>query len=762
MKKIIETIKSIIPIDNKLVSNLYSISEKSLWVILILNILITYFLLPLVGSILYIWSGLFLLLILYRFIMIYRFKNHKYIFSFNVWYINFVVSALATALFIAVLPLFLLQYPEDILPQLLIIMFVVGYTSGSHTALASDIRIAVAYVLVLTLPLIASLLSYSSDLYNILSLFIFIHMLALILILWVTYKQQNKMLLQEKKITKVMQKLDNKKSLLNHFIKESPLSIFVCDIDLNIVDVNKTLVTLINRKKKQLIGINIKRLPNKPFVQAIKKAMREGSSQYSGEYHSEDGVHLWIESIFIARYNAKKEPIGVMALIDDKTKEHNAIKKLKYISTHDKLTHLLNRRGFLKAMSKQMQIGEKDRSYSILFYLDLNQFKVINDTSGHTIGDQVLTEVATRLDNLGLEQSIISRFGGDEFVLLVPNTALSNHKALEISKHYSEAIQNIFLKPFIIEKMHFHISTSMGIIVFQANETNMENIIRHADLTMYRAKKTKTHISYYDSSLDEKQKELFALQHDLSYAIEHKEFRLYFQPIVNMSNNTIASSELLIRWEHPDKGLLLPDVFIPLAIKAGLLSKITWWLIDEVCQQIVTWKKAKQWKLNYISVNINATHLMEQDFVTSLLSMLNSYAIETSEIVLEITERSLIDNFAQTQEVISKLKSEGILCAIDDFGVGYSSLSYLHKLPCSILKIDRSFVESIKDNNKEVILLSAIINIGKEFGYKMAIEGIEREEQKDLLTHINGTLLGQGYMYSKPLDIDTFTQKFLS
>jgi len=352
--------------------------------------------------------------------------------------------------------------------------------------------------------------------------------------------------------------------------------------------------------------------------------------------------------------------------------------------------------------------------------------------------------------------------GGDEFILVTPYVSKDIEVANEKAKGFSSLIQDVFLKPIVVKDIPLHLQASIGILVIEPNEMNIEEIIRHADLTMYQAKRESSRVAYYDSSLDKKQKELFMLQNNLAYATKNNQLKLFFQPIVSMKDESLYAAEVLIRWEHPSKGLLLPTEFISLAVKAGILSKITWWIIDQVYSQIARWKHDGQWKLNYVSINVNATQLLEQDFAKVFLRKLHVYGLETHDVVLEITERSLIDNFDNTQNVINELKEGGVRCAVDDFGTGYSSLSYLKKLSFDILKIDRLFIKDIEEHANEVVLVNTILDIGRQFNYTMVIEGIENEGQKNILLELDDNLYYQGYLFSKPINAEDFTKKFLN
>jgi diguanylate cyclase (GGDEF)-like protein len=381
---------------------------------------------------------------------------------------------------------------------------------------------------------------------------------------------------------------------------------------------------------------------------------------------------------------------------------------------------------------------------------------------GHAIGDEVLLAVSKRLIKFLEDECMISRLGGDEFIIMVPHVSEDREITDNKAQVLSQEILNVFLNPFIIKEMHLHIKSSIGIVLIEPCYTNTEEIIRHADLSMYQAKIAHNHISYYDSSLDKQQKELFLLQHDLAYAIKKNQFDLFYQPIVTIKENALCSAEALIRWKHVTRGLMSPEEFIPLAIKAGLLPQITWWVVDSVCKQISQWKKDDQWKLEYVSINVSAQQLVENNFPKVFFEKLDEYGLKTNDIMIEITEQSLIDNFEQAQYVINILRSKGVRCAIDDFGIGYSSLSYLKKLSFHTLKIDKEFVRDIESRPKEQHLMSTILNIGRQFNYNIVIEGIENEEQKSFLLELDDKLRYQGYHFSKPLHAEDFKQQFLN
>jgi diguanylate cyclase (GGDEF)-like protein/PAS domain S-box-containing protein len=638
----------------------------------------------------------------------------------------------------------------DFYHQLLIITIVLGLSSGASTAFSAEYRLAIVYLIVLIFPLIGTLVFTNIYENYILSLALLLYFISEISMIIRIYKKEVD-----------FRALRSEQDILNHLFKEAPLAIFMYNFDLKIIECNEQFSTLFGQDRATMVGLDLHHLSDKTAIMYLTKALHENALTYKGSYTSMSGTVFWIEAKIFSYKNQSNKSMGSIVLIEDKTNEHEIQEELKYFASHDELTGLLNRRGLRNQMQDIFSHEKHEKYYSLLCYIDLNQFKGINDSLGHSIGDDILLIVSRRLRQVLEENVYLSRLGGDEFVVIVPYISKELDITKETTKIYINKITAIFDKPFIIKDLYLHIKASIGVVIIEPNYRNIEEIIRHADITMYHAKNTKLNLSYYDESFDKKQKELFKLQHDLAYAVENKELNLFYQPVVKIKNEKVYSAEALIRWNHPQKGVLAPDIFIALAIKAGILSKITWWVLHEVCRHIKEWKDIGIWNLEYISINVNAQQLIENNFADEFLRILKLYNLNASDIVVEITERSLIDNFDSTQDVINNLRKSGVRCAIDDFGIGYSSLSYLKKLSFYTLKIDREFVKEIETNPKELLLVSTILDIGKQFNYNIVIEGIEDKKQKDLLLGLDEDLSYQGYYFSKPLHADKFREKFL-
>jgi diguanylate cyclase (GGDEF)-like protein len=750
MFKIFPKLKKQQKIDDSLVKKLYGLSVISLPVLLIFSFLVTLALYPMLKISIIIWFCVLAILIIYRLYSAYIFRKNPESYSTKYLYRYFVILALITGLVFSSLGFIFINNVGDYY-KIFILSALVGVSLGATSSLASDVRLNIVYISIMLVPLFITLVfSIDMPIHWILAISILLYYLAQINSIYKMFTQSEE-----------LNKLESKQGILHTLFIDAPIGMFTFDENYTILSANKELGKVFHNDIKNIIGMNLMKLPDSRSKDMFTKALEVGSSCYTGPYISLFGEKFWMDVKLFSYQDIHTDKIGI-AMIEDKTKEHTALEKLEYLVEHDTLTGLLNRRGFSDYIEKLVSDTRHATYYSILFYLDLNQFKSINDSLGHAVGDKVLLLVSERLRNTLDEKCIISRLGGDEFLIMVPYISTDYDEVKQVSKKYSNYIEHVFSDSFVVNEMPLYIKSSIGILIVEPKFTDTEEILRHADLTMYQAKKSNTHISYYDASLDKKQKELFTLQHDLAHAIIQDELQLFYQPIVKMKDETLHSAELLIRWEHPVRGVLSPEEFVPLAMKVGLLSKITWWLLKKLCQQIAQWKKEGQWKLKYISININPKQLLENHFAKDFFKILKSYDIKTNEIVIELTERTLIDNFSNTQGVINDLKSHGVKCAIDDFGTGYSSLSYLKKLSFHMLKIDRTFVKDIGQSPKELILVKTILDIGRQFDYQIIIEGVENDQQKQALLVLDEDLYYQGYFYSRPSKAKEFTNKFLN
>lgn len=679
------------------------------------------------------------------------------------WYKSFHKKALIHVVLWGITPiLFLLDLNST--DQIVMILFLFSIATGI-TGFIYDFRMVSNFITILLLPIFI-MLFFSSIPFSYMLQFI---ILIFFMLLLIASKHLNKLFYdtyatkEQYNLTKKM--LSSKEKKFAALLEQAPIGIFYYDKNLQIIQHN-TMFKKLFGVRGELKAFDLNQIRDKKATKLLQQVLespteKESIGSFNFSFHQEQ---MWIELTCSSLLDDYNQIIGGIGTIEDKSVEHSAYERINYISLHDALTSLPNRRSYQEYMQNLITEVEHTDSFSFLFYMDLNHFKKINDTFGHVVGDKLLLEVANRYRSLDIERKYLSRIGGDEFIMIIPFYTKKADIAQKEAKEIAMQIKELFNPAFLIEGLELYMTTSIGIVLVEPNANNTEQIIRQADMAMYQTKREGlNNIRFYDHSLDIEQQELTSLQHDLKSALENDELELYYQPIVSITNNTLNAVEALVRWNHPTKGLIMPDRFIPMATESGLITKIGWWIAEEVCQQLSIWKKANVINFEYISVNINARQLNEVKFVERLDNCIKECDISPSLLKLELTETTLLNNnFEKTKNIIQRLKEKGVECSIDDFGTGYSSLSYLKKFAFKVLKIDKIFTQDMLTNDDNQELIKSIIAIGKQFNYKIIIEGVETEQQREELMKLDDSIYYQGFLCSKAIPAKEFQSKFLT
>ena len=760
---IIGTLQKTNSIKKENVYHLYRLSEQTLMGIFGLIIVIFYFLYPVVGSPIVVWVAAMIGIVSVRIYHIAQFKkDKKRQENYLKWYRKFFISSLIKATISSALG-FLFIPLVGLTEQMFIIASLIGLSAGAISSLYPDMRLGFIYTVIILLPLSIAVMAVGDIAHIILSLMLLGYCGIQLMLIYNIHTQNMELEKRQQDIIDAQKELIRNKETFQRFYQQAPIGIMFYDLNLKVTDCNNAFLSLFLRNREEMMGLDMCELPDKTAVEVAEKALSEGFFHYIGPYHSSQGLKYWTEVKSFAISNAKGDIVGGTMMIENKTNEHEAVERLEYLASHDPLTKLLNRRGFKEYMIEMTNDPRHSQYYSTLFYLDLNRFKYINDSLGHSFGDKLLQEVAKRLERFAKNDYRLSRLGGDEFVVVIPFLSKDAHVVEERAKAYSQELDMMFEEPFVIENIRLYMKSGIGVVIIQPGFNDIEEIVRHADISMYQAKKeSHTQISFYNYQLDRERKEIFSLQQDLIYAVEEDLFEIYLQPILRISDDSVHAAEALIRWIHPQKGVLLPDTFIPLAIELGIITEIGWRVFGKVCETISRWKREGIWNLEYISVNIDAKQLIEYNFNERFFGEIERHGIDTKDILVEITETSLIDNFVLAEEIILELRERGIRCAIDDFGTGYSSLSYLKKLSFSILKIDKEFIRDLETHQDSEDLIHTIIKIAKQFNYHVIIEGVENEQQKEIISSIDNTLSYQGYLANHPLSIEAFRDRCMN
>jgi diguanylate cyclase (GGDEF)-like protein/PAS domain S-box-containing protein len=458
-----------------------------------------------------------------------------------------------------------------------------------------------------------------------------------------------------------------------------------------------------------------------------------------------DGSVRWVETAFRAVPDAHGEPHQIVAVTRDVSERKHAESRLAHQALHDSLTGLPNRALFRDRLEHALARAERHPGGVAVLFVDLDRFKLINDSFGHAAGDRLLCDVAARLRRALRPADTIARFGGDELTVLCED--LDGEAG---ARMIAQRIAELFEEPFAVEDGEAFLQASIGIALAGKCATP-EDLIRDADAAMYRAKdRGRSRVEVFDEAMRRDARERVATESALRRAIERDELRIHVQPVVRMGDERIEAFEALVRWQHPERGLVPPGDFIPLAEETGLIVPIGNWVLREVCRTLRRWRDELGVDGVQCSVNLSVRHLQQPDVVATVRAALAEHDVRADQLVLEITESAVMENGSGTVETLEALKAMGVRLALDDFGTGYSSLAHLHRFPLDILKIDRSFTAALGDDHQGASIAGAIVSLAQALGLSTVAEGIEDAAQQRRLEAL-GCTYGQGFLFARPM-----------
>ncbi len=435
-------------------------------------------------------------------------------------------------------------------------------------------------------------------------------------------------------------------------------------------------------------------------------------------------------------------------IICDITERKRIEEKLSYEAQHDPLTGLPNRAAFVHRVKQAIATSQIDENYTfVVLFIDLDRFKIINDSLGHLIGDELLITVAQILQDCVRDGDFVARLGGDEFTIL-----LNNVECLGDAHIIAGRIQEKLITPFHLDEHTVFTSASIGIVIGNSRYHNSADILRDADIAMYSAKSNgKARHEFFNDEMYARTAELLRIENDLRKAVVNEELILHYQPIISFDTGKLYGFEALLRWKHPQRGLIYPDKFINIAEETGLIIPIGEWVIKEACRQLLAWKMQFTEAANLkISVNLASQQVKEPGFLDKLDAIITTIKLPKNSLQLEITESTLMEGRQETINLLNAIRKRGIKLSIDDFGTGYSSLRYLNRFPINNLKIDRSFVQGMLDEKENFEIVKTIITLARTLKMDVIAEGVETLKQLKVLKVLN-CKLGQGYLFSKPL-----------
>lgn len=531
--------------------------------------------------------------------------------------------------------------------------------------------------------------------------------------------------------------------------QHSPSAIFITDPQSRIVAVNRAFSELTGYEAYEVLGKTPRILQSGRHDQAFYRAMWDNltsEGHWKGEIwnRKKDGK-MYCERLAISVVrDTDGEPKYYIAVFDDRTEQVIAESRIRHLAEHDSLTNLPNRMLFKDRLEHALAQAHRTNARIALLFLDLDRFKAVNDSLGHTIGDRMLVEVAHRLQIAMRESDTIARYGGDEFVALAPNV-----RSPEDVAHIAQKLLEILEMPFQIEEHELHTSTSIGVVMYPEDGESAETLLKNADTALFAAKEAgRDRFQFFTRSMNDEAVQRLEIETALRRAVHRDEFVLYYQAQTDLKTGRIASIEALLRWRHPNRGMLSGGEFIEIAEQSNLIVQIGRWVVREACRQSRAWRLAGV-PVVPLAVNISAAQFVQQNFADMVGDAMREFEIEPGQIDIELTESTVMKHVDMAIATLDALKRLGIGLLIDDFGKGYSSLSYLQKFPIDTLKIDQSFVQDAPENPNDASIVEAIIDMARRLHLKTIAEGVETREQYRFLKD-RGCDVAQGYLINRP------------
>ena len=562
--------------------------------------------------------------------------------------------------------------------------------------------------------------------------------------------------------------LEQSERLHRFLVESSPDLIYTLDTEGRFIFINGRVESLLGYTREELIGhyytviVHSEDLERAVYAFTERRIDERATANIEVRLKCKNKNYRHFESPVVAMLSAmgiydnggdaKAEQsirfMGTYGVARDITERKVAEETIQFQALHDYLTDLPNRRLFKDRLELSITHSKRHGGFVAVMFIDLDRFKLVNDTFGHAEGDELLKNLARRLANCVRAGDTLARQGGDEFTILLPDLVQAEDAVIIVGKIMEE-----LKSPFNVAGQEFRATASIGISIFPRDGENADLLLKNADIAMYKVKATgKNGYKFFEKEMNSCYHERISLENELRQATLNSEFKLHYQPQINVKTGRIVGMEALIRWQHPIHGLMNPSGFIDFAEEAGLISAITDWVLDEACSQLVRWRAMGQHELR-MAVNVSPIEFNNSDIVERIAACLAKYDLPGHILDIEITENLLLHDVHGVIEKIRQLRNLGILISIDDFGTRYSSLNYLRKFPINTIKIDKSFVRDLDGHHNSFPIIHAIIGIARGFGMNLLVEGIETELQMKTLQELGCDVM-QGYFFSRPLPAD--------
>jgi diguanylate cyclase (GGDEF)-like protein/PAS domain S-box-containing protein len=548
-------------------------------------------------------------------------------------------------------------------------------------------------------------------------------------------------------------RLEQSEASLSAFFESIPDAVWFKDLMGRYVLCNPCKARLYGRTVEQMLGRTEVEVIDSEQAQVIEAADQRALMSSAPVVYEDgrviDGNPRVFEIVKRAVVDHRGHSVGVLGMARDITERKHAEAQIEQLAFYDPLTHLCNRRLFQDRLEQAQSASVRNGQWAAVCFIDLDNFKDLNDTLGHDTGDELLRQVGQRLQQMVREQDTVARLGGDEFVVLFEQLGASEEDAALNANTLGQKLLGALNQPYQLKGSTHHKTPSIGLTLFRDHEERIEDILRRADLAMYQSKAAgRNTVCFYDPSMQAVVMARSALERDMREAVAEGQFVLYYQPVVNTERRTVGH-EALVRWRHPQRGMVSPGEFIPVAEQTGLIMPIGQWVLRTACERLARWATNPATAELTIAVNLSARQLRHQEFVAEVLAILDQTGARAERLKLELTESLLLHDIEETIGKMQQLAQRGIRFALDDFGTGFSSLSYLKRLPLDQLKIDQSFVRDLLTDPNDAAIARTILQLAQSMDLEVVAEGVEQEGQRQFLQAL-GCKAFQGYLFGRP------------
>jgi diguanylate cyclase (GGDEF)-like protein/PAS domain S-box-containing protein len=743
-------------IQSRQTRQIYAASNTSLLTGFILAAILTYIQRQAIDSIVvYSWFSLITLTTLSRLTLVAAFKRASNGQNMHVWLIRFRLGVLVSGLLWGATSFLLFPAPHPQY-QMFLVFILAGMTAGGVISYSADLVSAIVYSICLTAPLAVRLFLAGDSMSLAMSMAAILYLGFMIISLMHINKNiiENIVLhLEAAANEKTVRASEERYRLL---LSHSPVGIFHYDCNLLITYCNERFADILHNSVECITGLNMTKLKDQSVLPALHLSLTGETGYYEGYYNaSMSDSSGWMSMTCAPSRDSSGAIAGGVAIVQDITQHRAAAEEIKNLAFFDPLTNLPNRRLLMDRLHQALASSSRSGHQGALLFIDLDNFKNLNDTLGHDIGDLLLQQVAIRLESCVRAGDTVARLGGDEFVVMLEALSEKSDEAAAHTEHIGEKILSTLNQPYQLATHTYRNSPSIGITLFKNHNCALEELMKQADIAMYQSKKAgRNTLRFFDPIMQDAINARAELEGELRIALDLGQFQLYYQIQVNQTLDAVGA-EALIRWQHPKRGLVSPAHFIPLAEDTDLIFPIGLWVLDQACAQIKAWQDDPLTRHLTLAVNVSAKQFRQADFVDQVTRATRRHGISPDRLKLELTESLLLENIEETISTMNALKIIGVRFSLDDFGTGYSSLQYLKLLPLDQLKIDQSFVRDIAEDASDRAIVRTIIAMAKSLNLKVIAEGVETEVQQSLLRN-KGCSHVQGYLFGKPVPIEQF------